>query len=203
MLRGITGETDFPSEDSAPYLSQPEKLALVAASPVTVEPKVEDGRIKRNQFVASLPLTKGCHFSLQPAKGEAPATLYVQVLNLGDSELYKAGIGSRLMRATVRYALEQQPGTQLVVGSWPRLGSINTFARVFGRDGITVENYGERFGKGSDRPLDAILDAKPPTHGTVFFVDAVEASIDPLLAAGWERPLEMPANILPDTPVGH
>lgn len=187
MLRAIVAPTDFLSIDRGPRFSAEEKLDIIARSPVTIRPSVIRGKVYPDSFIARLPFTDGAIFNFGIRTIED--ALLTDYVNVGDAALYGHGIGSRLLRASTRYAVEQDDRVCRLGTGWARLGLVNTVANVFGVENTGVTMSGEHYGWGGDRPLEAIFDDQPPKPNEKYLVNGVDALIDRDLAMTWEEPI--------------
>lgn len=185
MLRGIYSPTDFMSSDKDPTVSVEDKLAIIAASPVELECDVAGG-VRTDSFTVTLPFVDGGCFDFGITG--YPETVLTDHVNVGDAALYGHGIGSRLLRAALRYAVEQDARITELHTGWARLGLINTVVAILGGENVSVEAYGNRYGWGSDRPLETVLDDYPPVPDETYMVNAVIARIDREVALTWELP---------------
>jgi hypothetical protein len=179
MLRGISAPTDFGSIDRAPYLSADEKLATINQAPVSACKRL-------NYHWLFLPYVEGLVYGLVSVDGIR--AIHIDRLNIGDKQLYGHGIGSRLVRAAIRHSLELDSTVTQVSGTWPRLGAVNTFISVLGAKNVTIEQYGNRYGAGTSKPLEAVFDDEPFQPGQPYKIQGVQGIIDPVKARTWELP---------------
>jgi hypothetical protein len=187
MLRNIYAPTNFHSEDKDPGKTREEKLAIIKTKAVTarqiVRPSIPPS------VLLELPFLEGLKYTLDRPRENTP-TIHIREIDLGDEELYRQGLGTRLVRAAVRHGLELRPDlAQLTVGD-ARLGLVNTVIGVFGEENVGV-TVGQTYGNGSELPLEAIFDDHPPHPGMPYKVESIRAAIDPHLAAAWELPIDV------------
>jgi hypothetical protein len=185
MLRGIYAPTDFISFDLDPALGPEQKLRAIAAAPVTVKPWRINGKIYDDDFTVSLPYIQGAIFHANDRENESLFTDYVHV---GDETLYGHGIGSRLLRAGCRYAVERNKHIKVFTTNWARLGLVNTAISVFGEENVGVD-HGIRYGWQGEKPLDAMFDDFPPDLGKKYLVGGIVARIQLDIAMTWEEPV--------------
>jgi hypothetical protein len=186
MIRGIYAPSDFVSKDRGPGVSTEEKLRIISSSPVQIEPELLRGKVRMDDVVATLPFVDGGIFAF--GLPSFPETILSDHINVGQAELYGHGIGSRLLRAGLRYAVEQDPTVCEFHTGWARLGLINAVVSVLGEDNVGVSIYGDRFGWGTQLPLEAMFDAHPPVEGKKYLVNNIAAKVDRDLALTWEEP---------------
>lgn len=185
MLRGIYAPSDFTSRDLVPGISAQEKLKVIAASPVIATPDKVNDKVYDDSFSLTLPYTDGGFFLFGISR--MPEMLFTDHISVGDEALYGHGIGTRLLKAACRYAVERDRRVKVFSTGWARLGLVNTAIRVFGEQNVAIE-HGERYGWNSDKELAAIFDENPPKAGEKYLVGGIEANIDPSLALTWEAP---------------
>jgi hypothetical protein len=186
MLRGIYAPpTDFESMNTAPGVTRREKLEAIGLSLVALRcfPLV-------NIYHVGLPYVQGASFSFESVE-EYGDTLRLEKLNVGDKELYRQGIGSRLVRAMVRYGTETRVNlAHLTVGN-ARLGTLNTTVRIFGQEAVSAHLYGKQYGRGTEVPLEHMFDEVPPEPDHYYPLDGVDVVIDRDKAAAWEMPVKV------------
>lgn len=187
MLRGIYAPSDYDTHNEDPSMSASEKLAIIAASPVTVDVTVAGDQRYDDDVVVKLPYVYGGEVSFGLDE-EGDAAL-LSDFSVGDDELYGNGIGTRLLQAGIRYALDTDPRITHVVGVWVRLGMLNTIAKSFGVDNVTVTKGGQTYGLGTPRAVEDVFDDFPLEEGKPYLVQTVKAVIDPQKVASWEQPL--------------
>ncbi len=180
MLRGYYAPTDWKSIDKGVGIPKEIKLATIAASPVSVSPI-------QNAHKVTLPYVDGLSYVLRRPADEAPI-LHLERCNVGDEELYGAGIGTRLLQAAIRHGLELEPRITEFSGQWARLGMLNTIIGLVGQDNVATELDGVVYGLGSGRKLVEMFDAVPFVDGNVYTVDRLRAQINPDTALTWELP---------------
>jgi len=185
MLKDIYAPSDFAYSDMDPSVRVEDKLTVIAASPVEVVSEMEE------EFSLSLPFVRGGEFSLLLWKncrsGELPFMLAWSI-DVGDKELYGYGIGSRLLRAAVRYGIETEPELTRFTTGWARLGMVNTAIKVFGADNVAIEQGGKCYGWQSDKPLDEVFNDYPPEENKPYLVYGIDARINYDKAIQWELP---------------
>ncbi len=187
MLRGFYAPSDFLSRDLDPSLTADEKLAIINTSPVLVRPTVIKGRVFEDDFIISLPFVDGGSFN-DGLKG-FPETLFTDYINVSDAALYGRGIGSRLLKAAFRHSIGHNNNISEFHTGWARLGLVNATISVLSEENVGVECGGNRYGWGSDKPLDSVLDDFPPVPGAKCLVNSIVARIDRELAMSWEAPV--------------
>lgn len=187
MLRDIYAPSDYDTRNEDPSLSASEKLAVITASPVTIDVTTVDGQRYDDDVVVKLPYVYGGEVSL--GLGEDGCTALLSDFSVGDDELYGNGIGTRLLQAGIRYALDTDPRTTHVLGVWVRLGMLNTIVKSFGLENVTVTKGGQVYGLGTTRAIEEVFDDFPVDEGKTYSVQTVEAMIDPQKVATWEQPL--------------
>ncbi len=180
MLCGYYAPTDWKSIDMGVGIPKERKLETIAASPVTVSPF-------QNAHIVTLPYVDGLYYVLRRPADESPI-LHLERCNVGDEELYCAGIGTRLLKSAIRHSLELEPRITEFSGQWARLGMLNTIIGIVGKDNVTTELDSVGYGLGSDRELEEMFDAVPFVDGDVYTVDRLRARINPDTALTWELP---------------
>lgn len=187
MLRNYYAPTDFSSVDCDPNLSVEAKLSVIEASPVIVKPGAINSESYVDSYSLSLPFVVGAKFYV--GLNNDSSFVHTNYFNIGDKELYGRRIGSRILRAALRYAVELNPSVETFSTGRARLGLVNTAVRVLGEENVAVRYFGDRFGWQSDRKLDEVLDEYPPTIGEKYIVKGIEAKIDRDQAVTWELPV--------------
>jgi hypothetical protein len=182
MLRDVYAPTSYESVNQDPGLSACQKLEIIKDSPVLIE---DDGIIIR----ASLPFVKGARIlRAEDLISRHKKYLHVLKVDIGDKELYRNGIGTRLLQAGVYYELLRNPRLDTVRVSSAQLGVVNTMVEIFGLENIAVTMVGKRYGMGQEQPLEAFLDDYPPVQGQPYWVRGIEARLNPESMEGWETP---------------
>lgn len=187
MLRDIYAPTDFKSVDADPSLSPEQKLEAIQRAPAIVTPQIIKGVVYDDSFDIKLPYVDGGVFDF--GLTNFPNTLYSEHVNVGDSALYGHGIGSRILKAAFRYAVEQSPLITEFHTGWARLGLVNTTVSVLGLENVGVKSGGKTYGWGGDVPLEAVFDDYPHEEGSRYLVQNICARIDRDLAMTFERPV--------------
>lgn len=185
MLGGVYIPTDFSPQDRGPRLAPEQKLEIIQSSPVVVEKDRKGTKIY-------LPFGVVGRFNVLPKIGEEPPSLMIHFLAIDDENLYGKGIGSRMLKAATRQGLEQVSSLETVYIEDVRWGLLNTAVRVFGEENVSATEAGVEFGRGSAKPLEAILDVKQYVPGHFFAIDSLRAVIDRSTAAEWELPVAGP-----------
>jgi hypothetical protein len=192
MLRDIYAPSDLKSINGDPSVPTDRKLEIINQSPITVEhPQTSYGRFITNEFGVKLPFTEGAKFSTY-----INGCLFTSFISVGDSELHRNGIGSRLLKSAVRYAVEHKksPPVELFASGWTRLGLVNTAVEVFGQENVAVKIAGKyfenRYGWKGNKELEEIFDDQPPEEGEPYIVYCMEAMIDREQAMSWETPVQ-------------
>ena len=182
MIRGIEAPTDMASLDLAPWLSPEEKLAEIQQSPVTYE-SFRNGRA----LELHLPYIRCmmAHF----IKTDGGRSMFIESINVTDRNLYKQGIGTRLIRAGIRYGIETFPDLREVSTSGARLGVVNTLAGIVGQENIEVRLAGEDYGGSHPKPLEAMFDDVPWVEGSPYKVHGIRATLDTAGVEAFEMPL--------------
>jgi len=188
MLRNLYAPSDFVSTDANPSIPPEAKLDIIAKSPVEVSHSLFGGRVIDEEFWVSLPFVAGGGFSYGLG-GDHANRLFTDYVNVGDKELYGHRIGSRLLRAAIRYGVEKEPAVEVFSTGWARLGLVNTTINVLGIENVAFYKGGKRYGWEGDRPLEQVFDDAPPVENKPYLVYGIEAKIDRDLAMSWERPV--------------
>ena len=98
-----------------------------------------------------------------------------------------------MLRATTRFGLERNERMGKLTAEWPRWGFLNTAVSVFGLENVSAMVGEVRYGHGSDKPLEAILDDKPfDPNDDLYVLDGLDAYINRDEVAGWELPVYGP-----------
>lgn len=182
MLRDLYAPTSYGSVNQDPGLSASQKMEIITGSPVLLE---DDGVMIR----ASLPFVKGAEIlRADDLRIRHKKYLHVLKIDIGDSELYRQGIGTRLLQAGVCYELSRNPELDTVRVNSAQLGVVNTVIKVFGLENVTVTMVGRRYGRGEDRPLEAFLDDYPLLPDQPYWVRGIEARLNPESVQEWEQP---------------
>jgi len=182
MLHEIYVPQEAATRDSDPTKTVEEKLRIIADAPVQADQQTMTGCLKLRLPYISTGL------SAEPAVGD-PNTLYIHHVALGDEALYGHGIGTRLLRAAARLALEQNPDMHELLAVHSNLVLVNTFAAAAGPENTTVWlSDRDSYGHGSDKPLEAIFDDQPYIDNQPYHVWEVRAVLNPMQVAAWELP---------------
>lgn len=189
MLRNIEAPSDLGAWDRAPEMSREEKLKTIRRTPVTLF------RSMYGTYSVQLPLVGGASFELRgQGRPKAPDTIHMKSLNVGDGSLYKEGIGSRLLKASIAYAVAAEPDVRTLTAEKVYLGSIRTAARVLGAENLRIDHAGQGYGLDAEKLLDEVTEDYPHVPGQVYIVNSLTARIDHSKIVGWEVPVLMGAN---------
>ena len=183
MLRGVYAPSDFVSRNLDPQINPEQKIAIISRSKVIVTPKPG---INLSRFEVTLPYSDGGEFAY--GFNHNPEILFTDYLSVGDEELYRKGLGSRMLMVACRYATERSNRVCVFATGWARLGLLNTAVRVFGDDKVSAVKGKERYGWNGKKSLEEMFDDYPPEEGRKYLVDRVEAYIDREQAGKWEQP---------------
>lgn len=189
MLRELYAPTDFVSEDKDPFFTPEEKLALIDQSAVHAWQSVINGKPYNDQFHVALPFVTGGTFSFGLKK--FPEIVFTDYINVGDEQLYRNGIGARLLKAALRHSVGLDERVREFHTGWARLGLINTAVCVLGEENVGVESGGKSYGWGSDHPLSSVLDDFPPEPGEPYLVFKISAKLNRDEAMSWESPIKV------------
>ena len=193
MLRGYYAPTDFESQDADLTLSLDEKLALIASSPATVTHLPICGNYTDTRFLLSLPFGTAITFNLMDIADRT--NLYTEYVCVGDEQLRREGLGSRLLGAASRFAVERDQRVSTLTTNAARLGLINAAVNVFGVENVAVIDFGDRWGWMGDKPLEAMFDDRPFVPGEKYIPGTIEARIDPGAITAWEMPVYQPPEV--------
>lgn len=109
---------------------------------------------------------------------EDETVMSINHFNIGDSELTGHGVGSRLLNRAIEYGFQRYPKLNKLIHASANLALLNTVVKVVGEDYVSVCNRGERYGFGTDRPLEAMFNTQPYQENYTYLVDSVEAVLD-------------------------
>lgn len=184
MLRNQYILSDLPSENAAPNIPVTEKLNLINTAPVLLVPASDN----ENEFDLQLPFIRDAAFTY--GLPSMVGSIVLDRINIGDKELYGHGIGSRLVRAACRFAVEQDTRINtFLVDEHPRIGVLNTVIRVFGERQVEARIGSALYGRGHDRTLEQLFDDFPVQVGQPYLLSSITASIDFDTAMNWEPPI--------------
>ncbi len=189
MIRDFYAPSDFDTRDFDPSLSAEEKLRIIASAPVIATPANINGKNYYDDVRVSLPFITGGHFATGLGRSPVGNTVLCDYFALGDEQLYGHGVGSRLLRSALRWAVASDSRTEVLQTNWARLGMVNTAVKVLGEENVGVRAHGADYGWGADKPLEEIFDDYPPIEGKAYLVHYICARIDRDLAMSWEAPV--------------
>lgn len=169
------------SQNFDPEVPASDKLKEIASAAVLIEP-IEFSEVAP-QFSASLPYTAQSFFGIRAGE------VYATNIDLGDEELCGKGIGTRIVQAATRYAVEHRLRATRFTTHHAHLGMLRTAEKVFGEENVAVEMCGQRYGRESGRLLDAVFDDFIPVEGEPYVVHGIEAHIAAELVPTWESPI--------------
>ncbi len=187
MLRDIWAPSDLLSVDKDPSVPVEDKLKIIHASPVQATLTEYNGSVFSDDFSIALPFITGGSF--YSGLGEARNILFCDFLSLGDKTLEGNGIGTRLLRAAFRYAVEADERTDTFSTGWIRLGAVNTVVKVVGEENVGVRKKGNTYGLHGEKPLEAVFDDFPPVADTPYLFYKLTAQIDREAALTGEAPI--------------
>lgn len=181
-MRKFHAPSNLGSQNFDPEIPVDEKLGIISSSNVVIEP-IEFSEVAP-QFSASLPFTARSFFGIVSG-----SELYASNIDLGDEELCGHGLGTRILQAAARYAVELKPNVTRFTTKHAHLGLLRTAVKVFGEQNVSVEMCGQGYGRDSDRHLDGIFDDFIPVEGEAYVVHGIEAHIVSELVPTWESPI--------------
>jgi hypothetical protein len=182
MIKGIYVESDFTSIDRGPGIPVDQKLAEIASSPVKLTPVFKDFRVR-------LPYTEGLMCSPRVDKTSGKQILHIERANIGDEALYGKGIGTRLLKSALRYALEVQPRLSEFTAQHARLGFVNTAVKVAGESEVSVVIDEVHYGLPSGPAIGDMFKDVPVSPDWAYTVDFLRASVNPDQVKTWEMPV--------------
>jgi hypothetical protein len=167
------------------FKNSEEKLAHIVDTPVYIK-QFKDSTL----FHASLPCDISS--SVEPSVKD-PHILYIHNIHVGDPELRRKGIGTRLVRSIVRYGLENDPEITGIEAVGTNLALAKTFMQAFGEDHVRVDyTRHQSYGAGQPANVHELLDTIPPASLADTHIWGVFANIDPRSAREWELPISTP-----------
>lgn len=185
MLRDLYAPSNLTSRNKAPHVSRAKKLKIIASNAITAYDSMY-----KDCFSLKLPFVWGASLTNpKDSRDETDLYMVATAIDVGDEALYGEGIGTRLMKASVRYALEKPDKPLRFVTGHARLGLVNTAVKVFGEDNVAIEYFGNRYGWKSERPLEAVFDDYPLVKGLPYIVSGIDARINREQAMTWELPV--------------
>jgi hypothetical protein len=188
MLGEIYAPSEYESKDADPSKTPEEKLEIISKSKTLVIPNKW-----RGIFKVTLPFVQGATaeiFEKDPNSSRDPNVLFLHDLNVGDKELYGRGIGSRLVKATIKYAATQKPELTGIRAVNADLGLVNTVVKAVGSENVRVSlSAHEHFGMDAKAPLEEIFMHQAPAEGSPYKIWEVNAHIEPKTIEEWELPV--------------
>lgn len=170
MLKGIEIPIRTTVRDRKPTVSAADKLEHIqqkqAIRPV---PDLETGLV-------SFKLPYVDDFKVE--FNDEGTIMSINHFNIGDRALIGHGIGSRLLKRAIDHGLECYPNLNRLIHASANLALVNTVVKVVGEEYVSVNNRGQRYGFGTDRPLEAMFEDHPYTEDYPYLVDRVEAVLD-------------------------
>jgi hypothetical protein len=198
MLNHQEAVTHVDSIDSDPSVSAEEKVARIRG--VLESDSLARTHMQRTSWVGYYTLHPGfgsvANFQLDIRQGAVTddghpeACMHLTKIDLGDKALYGHGLGTLLMRRAVQLGYEKAPE---LTPERPRLTrlqtdrtnliKLNTIIKVMGMDNVSAWMRGERYGRGTDRPLERMFEDHEYEEGddSWYLMQKVSATIDPEL----------------------
>lgn len=188
MLMSYEATNFLGSRNEAPEISKHEKLAIIAGSPVELQ-HANFG----NGFSVRVPFVKGASFYVSPEDAQLTGVTLLNDFQIGDNELCKAGIGTRLLKSGIAQAISMERSVRSLHVIGARLGTLNTIRRIAGDQNVGVSRCGNNYGNGSDRPIGAIFDDYPFVPEKDYVIDTIDAAIPLGEVCNWEVPVLKPS----------